>query len=561
MSVKNYIEIYGDRYDLADGVNLASSKEESSTAVYAHGVGERFLYMGELYEATQAIAVGGTITPNSNCKRAYLGDEVAQLKSATDDEFSVTRRKMIYYRGENLFDKNNLSDGYMTAAGVVGGSGASYKHTTKIPVIAGETISFWRINQIDFQSTGIIARFLCAFNSDDTAVEASGGTYVNTTYTVPSGITAVVLTFDVAYLAYDVVVKTGAEPPVSYTAYHTPYYMASTDFITPHYQNNPGHWSKSIATLSAITYLPKTNIVKNVIYTFSTKVSNFDSILIGQGYSNQKYETFMTLNTTHATFTLKESGDAREYSFEHGLTIDEFLNITISVNSNAQADVFVQTKGGTYTRTIGWYGYSRGQYCILPGANGTFTDAVFTVSCRDLVHAKTFLFGDSYAANLPDVNRWTHWLVDAGFGDNVMINACPGINTSDTMYPLYNALDVGKPKYLVWTLGMNDGADTGDTPNAAWKTGVDAVISLCKKYDIEPIFCTVPTVPTINHEAKNAWVRSSGYRYIDFARAVGATSSGAWFTGMLSNDNVHPAEPGAKAQWQRVLCDFPEITT
>ena len=82
MSVKNYIEIYGDRYDLADGVNLASSKEESSTAAYAHGVGERFLYMGELYEATQAIAVGGTITPNSNCKRAHLGDEVAQLKSA-----------------------------------------------------------------------------------------------------------------------------------------------------------------------------------------------------------------------------------------------------------------------------------------------------------------------------------------------------------------------------------------------------------------------------------------------------------------------------------------------
>lgn len=84
MSVKNYIDIYGDRYDLADGVNLASSVEETSTSTHAYNIGEQFLYMGELYEATQAIAVGGTITPNTNCKRAYLGDEVTQLKSAAD---------------------------------------------------------------------------------------------------------------------------------------------------------------------------------------------------------------------------------------------------------------------------------------------------------------------------------------------------------------------------------------------------------------------------------------------------------------------------------------------
>ena len=60
---------------------------------------------------------------------------------------------------------------------------------------------------------------------------------------------------------------------------------------------------------------------------------------------------------------------------------------------------------------------------------------------------------------------------------------------------------------------------------------------------------------------KNEIIRSSGYRYIDFAKAVNAEAVGSsWYAGMLSTDNVHPTQEGAKALASRFLLDVPEIT-
>ena len=75
-----------------------------------------------------------------------------------------------------------------------------------------------------------------------------------------------------------------------------------------------------------------------------------------------------------------------------------------------------------------------------------------------------------------------------------------------------------------------------------------------------PIFCTIPNVPTINNSFKNDIVRNSGYRYIDFAKAVNAEDVGSpWYDGMLSSDGIHPTELGAKALAARFITDFPEV--
>ena len=55
-------------------------------------------------------------------------------------------------------------------------------------------------------------------------------------------------------------------------------------------------------------------------------------------------------------------------------------------------------------------------------------------------------------------------------------------------------------------------------------------------------------------------------RIIDFerigkiAKAVGASSSGVWYAGMLDEDNVHPTEAGAIALYHRAIADCPELT-
>jgi lysophospholipase L1-like esterase len=171
------------------------------------------------------------------------------------------------------------------------------------------------------------------------------------------------------------------------------------------------------------------------------------------------------------------------------------------------------------------------------------------------------MFGDSYFGMMNSA-RWVYYLVRYGFIDNVMVNAFPGENTAQALVALNNAINYyGKPKYIIWALGMNDGSDaSGTEPTNTWLIGVNTVLQICNTYGITPILATIPTVPNINHEGKNNHVRGSGYRYIDFAHAVNAQSDGTWYTGMLSSDNVHPTESGAKALFYQAMIDAPELS-
>ena len=107
---------------------------------------------------------------------------------------------------------------------------------------------------------------------------------------------------------------------------------------------------------------------------------------------------------------------------------------------------------------------------------------------------------------------------------------------------------------------MNNG-DSATAINSSYLASVTEFLAICEEKNIIPILSTTPCTPTVNNSFKNEWVRNSGYRYIDFSRAVGGDEVGsAWYDGMLyTGDNVHPATPGAKALYAQFLVDFPEI--
>ena len=50
--------------------------ETTSTASQAYSIGDLFVYGGLLYRATESIAQGGTITPNTNCTATAVGTEI-----------------------------------------------------------------------------------------------------------------------------------------------------------------------------------------------------------------------------------------------------------------------------------------------------------------------------------------------------------------------------------------------------------------------------------------------------------------------------------------------------
>jgi lysophospholipase L1-like esterase len=212
------------------------------------------------------------------------------------------------------------------------------------------------------------------------------------------------------------------------------------------------------------------------------------------------------------------------------------------------------TAGGDYTaETTRYYACRAAVLC-----NATF--AMTNVKMQYVVNdgkEDVWVFGDSYIS-LGDPNRWATQLVLNGH-KNLLLCGFGGAMSGNMIADFRLMLSVIKPKYLCWFLGMNDG-DSSSAVNTNWKTYVDEVIATCDAEGITLILATIPNVPNVINTFKNAYVKASGKRYVDFAKAVNGESTGAtWYTGMLSSDNTHPTALGAKALMRQFILDVPEV--
>lgn len=299
------------------------------------------------------------------------------------------------------------------------------------------------------------------------------------------------------------------------------------------------------------------NVAKHIIYELVATFSSFDTIKIGHGTDSTKYASWVEIDDTNITIYANMGETPYRSSVSaHGLTIADFINVQIVTDDTYKCYVLLQTNGGHYKTSLGtFYGNCDGQSYFVA------TSALTSYKFRKIFVEATkpiYLFGDSYMSFAS--NRWVYYLKDVDQFNNVLINACGGENSERGTHALASLK--GNPKYALWTYGMNDSSDADNTtPASNWLAGVTAFLAWCTQQNVTPVFGTIPTVPSKNHEAKNAYIRNSGYRYIDFAKAVGAQADGTWYSGMVSDDNIHPTIEGAIAQFNRAIVDFPEIMT
>ena len=288
---------------------------------------------------------------------------------------------------------------------------------------------------------------------------------------------------------------------------------------------------------------------KGFFDTFSEFSLNFTSISTSTITNYIKVDaTNITIKNTTATPTPQP----------HGLTIENDVALTVQFIDGA-VKITLYSNGESWTSTVQWY-QTNGtitQPQVAP-TGMSFTNAILNV-VYDATKRSIWYFGDSYTG-ITSPDRWVYYLKEDGFSGNALINGSAGSTSNGASTALSALLKYGTPKFAVMATGMNDGSDTDGNPPNLWINSRDTFITACQNNGIEPIFATIPTVPTVNNEAKNAWVKASGYRYIDFAKAVGADGTGAWYNGMLSDDNVHPTAKGAKALYTQVLIDLPEVT-
>ena len=300
-----------------------------------------------------------------------------------------------------------------------------------------------------------------------------------------------------------------------------------------------------------------TGLKDGYIVAFKGYITSFGSIKLGFGSATNA----ITVDSTNVTI---KNGYTADVVLSHGLTIANELSFIFELIKGV-ANITVGSNGGLFKTTVDWVqlNASNGTPTII-STSTVMTDCELRV-VFNAAERKTWVLGDSYIS-VESNRRWTYYLNQYDWFTNSLFQGVPGMYSSSNVTALKRLLRFGKPKRIVFASGMNDGTDGENDPNTNWKNARDEFLSVCEAEGIEPIFATVPTVtganpPTtlINNEKKNTWIRGSGYRYIDFAKAVGANSSGVWYSGMLGSDGVHPTEQGAKALFTQAITDLPEL--
>lgn len=330
-------------------------------------------------------------------------------------------------------------------------------------------------------------------------------------------------------------------------------------------KNNKTSYEKATASSLAdgegLLLTTRTNLRKGERAVFSSRfpVNGFNKIQFGLNFwtvlgDNYKRNYFEIDNTNISYMVLPTS---EPVVIPHGLTIANNIMLIAEMNDDATLDLTLISNGESFKTTIQNYvKASIGAY-FVQSIGSNLVNCSLTWTCTDIAK-NIWIFGDSYLAYAQD--RWTYYLTEYGYANNVLIDGFPGESGENAGFGIESLIKYGSPKYAVWFIGMNDGTDTDDsTPNENWVTRKNKFLKICEANSITPIFATIPSVPNINHRAKNAWIRSSGYRYIDMAKAVGSDITSSWYWGMLASDNVHPTELGAKALFAQVLLDLPEV--
>ena len=194
-----------------------------------------------------------------------------------------------------------------------------------------------------------------------------------------------------------------------------------------------------------------------------------------------------------------------------------------------------------------------------PGfANIAGTSQVYSLAFSPrLKRPGVLLFGDSITegslATL-DADSWAY-KVCANANGGGMVSAKGGDTSASPVRRLGHECLTYRPRYVVVMIGTND------TDMTLWQRNVTQMEANIRACGATPIFCTLPpeaadTNPVL---VQNPFIRASGWRYIDMARALTTNGDGSTRNASLFGDALHPNDAGHAAMYQRVRLDLPEL--
>ena len=484
------------------------------------------------------------VTINENIPNEYVPFHFLEMKVLPVDEITEAVSNPFFERTENEFDNSRYYNGYVFEDGSLLSTSGTLATTHRIPVSAGDVVSLSSMRTVaQLDATG---KSLPALYLSDTQYPSPYQ------FTVGEGVEYIMVSFRQSQL--DTFMVTINKPlPSRYVAYKR-VKKGAVEIETQKYKTTK--FTSSLPTLSdgGLLQTPTNALKKNKTHSFSAKITNFDGLRMGQGEAVYG-GNYIEIDQTQIKVYYYLTDTVLQTTMTHGLTISGFIDVLMTVDKDCMMTVRLMTNNGFYeSKPISWRGYNGTPFVKSIGSTLTNCELVF--NSADL-SKPIWAFGDSYFG-ITSPDRWVNFIREWGF-DNWLVHGFPGQASRSAVLMAEPLLKKATPEMLIWALGMNNGDDK-TAVNNVWKTDYDKMRFYCDAYNIELVLCTIPNVPTVNNSFRNEIVRNSGYRYIDFAKAVGAEDVGSnWYAGMLSSDKVHPTILGAQKLALRALQDVPEL--
>lgn len=303
--------------------------------------------------------------------------------------------------------------------------------------------------------------------------------------------------------------------------------------------------SGATVTLSNYPYFLKKG---NCIIFDATFQGTSGTFCVGKGY-NQYRGDWLEISTSQVKHQHYESGLTTVETVNHGLYLSKFVKVIMYAgNSGTLCLVLLTKEGGIFKHLFKNWKFEACNMVFFHPVTCVFSKYKLSAINTDF-KCPIWIWGDSYVG-ITD-NRWPGQLRNLGFL-NFLLDGLAGQGSDAAYDDLLRALSIATPKYLVWTLGMND-------TDQVFKDNLLKVHKICLEKGITLIGATVPTTPTRDKTSHTSIVRNFGIQYIDFHKAVCMDDSGTWYPGYLYSDNVHPTELGAQVMATQVLTDFPEL--
>ena len=515
-------------------------------------------YSGDAVVTISRTETVETLTPVLKSDVDALEEETEFIKSLTITTEQETET-------ETIIPELTWTNGYTTEDGTAYPGGTDYHYSNKFAVQPGDVINVYNEGSTDPR---INVRYIAAFN-DSSAVSASGGSMVPLPYTVPENIDGLVITVSI-YYSGNATVKisrtetTEIQVPALYDDVNK---LKDLRKLATRRVKGTGNFTQNNDFIICPIYQEARKGSKIVFECRVTSGTNFNI-----GFSTSKDSITSPHNVIQITNEKIISPENIQYS--HGLTIAGNVQVVFEKSEGGVNKVSLICNGNKFTQEMSGLGFTHLSvpYAISQGLIATDCTLIYTNTDLD---KKIYMFGDSYTSIAN--TRWPYYANEDGYLDNVLLDGFSGEGALQAVKSLPDIIETGcvkngEEKLIVWLIGMNDNSDPNDTtPSNQWINGKNKLLEVCEEYGLIPVFATIPSVKgnttsgAINNKGKNYWIRNSGYRYIDFEKAVGADLSNEWYAGMLNPgteqapDYVHPTDKGAIALYTQLLLDLPEI--